>query len=305
MKWKGREESTNVEDRRGSGGGGTSMRGGVLGGGLGIIVLIVYLLFGGDLGQIINQPQFTDTYNQPTHEQTVEEEELVDFVSVVLADTEKLWNDLLAIENIDYQEPTLVLYSGYVQSACGTSGASTGPFYCPGDNKVYIDLSFFEEMQAKLGISGDFAMAYVIAHEVGHHVQNQVGIMDQIQQLRAKLSEVEYNEISVRLELQADYLAGVWAHYVAELDLLETGDVEEALNAASAIGDDRIQKQTQGYVVPDSFTHGTSAQRVKWFTLGYEEGDLDLWDTFSIPYEDLAKIGYLNDEFWFYSVTQQ
>lgn len=305
MKWRGREESTNIEDRRGTGGGGISRGGGVLGGGLGIIVLIVYLLFGGDIGQIINQPQFTDTYNQPSHQQTAAEEELVDFVSVVLADTEKLWNDLLAIENIDYKDPLLVLYSGYVQSACGTSGASTGPFYCPGDNKVYIDLSFFEEMQAKLGISGDFALAYVIAHEVGHHVQNQVGIMDQVQKLRTKLSQVEYNELSVRLELQADYLAGVWAHYVSDLNLLEKGDIEEALNAASAIGDDRIQKKTQGYIVPDSFTHGTSAQRVKWFTLGYKEGDLDLWDTFSMPYEDLSMIGGFDEEFWVYSLIQQ
>lgn len=304
MKWKGREESTNVEDRRGSGG--ISMGGkGALGGGLGIIVLIVYLLFGGDLGQIINQPEFTDTYNQPSYQQTAEEAELVDFVSVVLADTETLWNELLANENMDYQEPVLVLYSGYVQSACGTTGASTGPFYCPGDNKVYIDLSFFQEMQAKLGISGDFAIAYVIAHEVGHHVQNQLGIMDQIQELQTTLSEAEYNKISVRLELQADYLAGVWAHYVAELDLLEQGDVEEALNAASAIGDDRLQKQTQGYVVPDSFTHGTSAQRVKWFTMGYEEGDLDLWDTFTMPYEDLSLLGYINIDFLLFSVTQQ
>jgi len=304
MKWKGREESTNVEDRRGSGG--ISMGGkGALGGGLGIIVLIVYLLFGGDLGQIINQPEFTDTYNQPSYQQTAEEAELVDFVSVVLADTETLWNELLANENIDYQEPVLVLYSGYVQSACGTTGSSTGPFYCPGDSKVYIDLSFFQEMQAELGISGDFAIAYVIAHEVGHHVQNQLGIMDQIQELQTSLSEVEYNEISVRLELQADYLAGVWAHYVAELDLLEQGDIEEALNAASAIGDDRLQKQTQGYVVPDSFTHGTSAQRVKWFTMGYEEGDLDLWDTFSMPYENLSLIVYMNIDFSLFSVTQQ
>lgn len=304
MKWKGREESTNIEDRRGSGG--ISMGGkGVLGGGLGIIVLIVYLLFGGDLGQIINQPEFTDTYNQPSYQQTAEEAELVDFVSVVLADTETLWNELLANENMDYQEPVLVLYSGYVQSACGTAGSSTGPFYCPGDSKVYIDLSFFQEMQAELGISGDFAIAYVIAHEVGHHVQNQLGIMDQIQELQTTLNEAEYNKISVRLELQADYLAGVWAHYAADLDLLEQGDIEEALNAASAIGDDRLQKQTQGYVVPDSFTHGTSAQRVKWFTMGYEEGDLDLWDTFSMPYEDLSMIGCMNIDFLLFSVTQQ
>ena len=304
MKWKGREESTNIEDRRGSGG--ISMGGkGVLGGGLGIIVLIVYLLFGGDLGQIINQPEFTDTYNQPSYQQTAEEAELVDFVSVVLADTETLWNELLANENMDYQEPVLVLYSGYVQSACGTAGSSTGPFYCPGDSKVYIDLSFFQEMQAELGISGDFAIAYVIAHEVGHHVQNQSGIMDQIQELQTTLNEAEYNKISVRLELQADYLAGVWAHYAADLDLLEQGDIEEALNAASAIGDDRLQKQTQGYVVPDSFTHGTSAQRVKWFTMGYEEGDLDLWDTFTMPYEDLSLLGYINIDFLLFSVTQQ
>lgn len=286
MKWRGREESTNVEDRRGrsrSSMGGKS----VIGGGLGIVFLLIYFLLGGDIGSYLNQTQVTDPYPQSTTQYSKEEEDLVDFVSVVLADTENLWNELLSKEGLEYEEPILVIFSKFVQSACGVAGSSTGPFYCPGDQKVYIDLSFFQDMQSRFQMNGDFAMAYVIAHEVGHHVQNQVGIMEQIEQLRPRLSDKENNQLTVRLELQADYLAGVWAHFVEDLDLLDEGDIEEALNAASAIGDDRIQKQTQGYVVPDSFTHGTSKQRSSWFYKGYIEGDLDLWDTFSIPYEDL------------------
>lgn len=286
MKWRGRAKSSNVEDRRGSGG--IRMGGkGILGGGMGVVVLILYLLLGGNPGDIINQSQIFNSDNQGTYQQTAEEEELAEFVSVVLADTEYVWGEIFSSHNLEYEEPTLVLYSGYVQSACGTAGSSTGPFYCPGDSKVYIDLSFYQELQSFFNAPGDTAMAYVVAHEVGHHVQNQMGIMDQVQKLRAKLSTEEYNKLSVRLELQADYLAGVWAHYVEDMNILEEGDLEEALNAASAVGDDRIQKQTQGYVVPDSFTHGTSAQRVNWFMKGYEEGDLDQWDTFSVSEENL------------------
>ncbi len=286
MKWKGRTGSSNVEDRRGTGG--LRMgRKGAFGGGLGIIVLIVYMLLGGDPGQIINQPQLTNQGEITSYQPTAEEQELAEFVSVVLADTEYVWNDIFADINQDYQEPILVLYSGYVESACGTAGSSTGPFYCPGDSKVYIDLSFYQELQTTFNAPGDFAMAYVIAHEVGHHVQNQLGIMEDVQELRSRLSEKEYNELSVRLELQADYLAGVWAHYAEDMNILETGDIEEAINAASAVGDDRIQKQAQGYIVPDSFTHGTSAQRMNWFMKGFEEGDLDQWDTFSVDEDDL------------------
>ncbi len=286
MKWQGRARSSNVDDRRGSGG--MRMGGkGILGGGMGIVVLIVYLLLGGNPGDIINQSQIFNSDNQVAYQQTEEEEELAEFVSVVLADTEYVWNDIFGKNNLQYEEPTLVLYSGYVQSACGTAGSSTGPFYCPGDDKLYIDLSFYQELQTFFKAPGDTAMAYVVAHEVGHHVQNQMGIMDQVQKLRSKLSTEEYNKLSVRLELQADYLSGVWAHYAENMNILEEGDLEEALNAASAVGDDRIQKQTQGYIVPDSFTHGTSAQRMDWFMKGYKEGDLDQWDTFSVSEEDL------------------
>lgn len=286
MKWKGRAKSSNVEDRRG---GGFGMGGrGAVGGGLGIIILIAYLLFGGgDLGQILNQTQIMNQGSGEAYEQTAEEEELAEFVSVVLSDTEYVWQDIFTDLNREYEEPVLVLYSGFVQSACGNAGASTGPFYCPGDNKVYIDLSFYEQLQTFFNAPGDFAMAYVIAHEVGHHVQNQLGIMDEYNSLRGQMSQTEFNELTVRLELQADYLAGVWAHYAENMDLLDEGDIQEAMNAASAVGDDRIQKQTQGYVVPDSFTHGTSEQRMRWFMKGFEEGDLDQWDTFSLRENEL------------------
>jgi predicted metalloprotease len=286
MKWKGRAGSRNVEDRRGSGGFGMGGKG-ILGGGLGIVFIIVFMLLGGDPGQIINQSQIINQGGNAPYQQTAEEEELAEFVSVVLADTEAVWQDIFYEYGEVYQEPILVLYSGYVQSACGTAGSSTGPFYCPGDNKVYIDLSFFQEMETRFDAPGDFAMAYVIAHEVGHHVQNQLGIMDEYQRLRSQMGQTEFNELTVRLELQADYLAGVWAHYVDDMNYLEDGDIQEAMNAASAVGDDRIQKQTQGYVVPDSFTHGTSEQRMRWFMKGYNEGDLDQWDTFSLKESEL------------------
>lgn len=286
MKWKGRAGSRNVEDRRGSGGFGMGGKG-ILGGGLGIVFIIVFMLLGGDPGQILSQSQIINQGGNAPYEQTAEEEELAEFASVVLADTEAVWQDIFYEYGEVYQEPILVLYSGYVQSACGTAGSSTGPFYCPGDNKVYIDLSFFQEMETRFDAPGDFAMAYVIAHEVGHHVQNQLGIMDEYQRLRSQMSQTEFNKLTVRLELQADYLAGVWAHYVDDMNYMEDGDIQEAMNAASAVGDDRIQKQTQGYVVPDSFTHGTSEQRMRWFMKGYNEGDLDQWDTFSLQESEL------------------
>ena len=217
------------------------------------------------------------TSSQP-YEASPHEEMLADFSAAVLADTEDIWNQLL--EN--YREPTLVLFTNSVASACGFASAATGPFYCPADEKVYLDLSFFQEMEDKLNAPGDFAQAYVIAHEVGHHIQKISGISDKMQSLRGKVSEKEYNQYSVRLELQADFLAGVWAHHTQQLNqILESGDLEEALNAANAIGDDRLQKQATGRVVPDSFTHGTSAQRMRWFKKGFDTGDLSQGDTFN------------------------
>lgn len=277
MKWKGRAKSSNVEDRRGRGVGGAAI-GGL--GGFGIIIMIIYALLGGNPGDIMQSIDSGQTQNVP-YEATQEEEELAEFVSVVLADTEVVWNDIFADFGKEYDEPKLVLFTGSVQSACGVAGASTGPFYCPGDKNVYIDLSFYNELKTQFKAPGDFAMAYVIAHEVGHHIQNELGIIAQMNEIRGKVSKEEYNKYNVRLELQADYLAGVWANHVQGQNLLEEGDLEEALTAASAVGDDRIQMQSQGYVVPDSFTHGTSEQRKRWFYKGYEAGDLSQWDTFS------------------------
>ena len=277
MKWKGRAKSSNVEDRRGRGVGGAAI-GGL--GGFGIIIMIIYALLGGNPGDIMQSIDPGQTQNVP-YEATQEEEELAEFVSVVLADTEVVWNDIFADLGKEYDEPKLVLFTGSVQSACGVAGASTGPFYCPGDKNVYIDLSFYNELKTQFKAPGDFAMAYVIAHEVGHHIQNELGIIAQMDEIRGNVSKEEYNKYNVRLELQADYLAGVWANHVQGQNLLEEGDLEEALTAASAVGDDRIQMQSQGYVVPDSFTHGTSEQRKRWFYKGYEAGDLSQWDTFS------------------------
>ena len=277
MKWKGRAKSSNIEDRRGRGVGGAAI-GGL--GGFGIIIMIIYALLGGNPGDIMQSIDSGQTQNVP-YEATQEEEELAEFVSVVLADTEVVWNDIFADLGKEYNEPKLVLFTGSVQSACGVAGASTGPFYCPGDKNVYIDLSFYNELKTQFKAPGDFAMAYVIAHEVGHHIQNELGIIAQMNEIRGKVSKEEYNKYNVRLELQADYLAGVWANHVQGQNLLEEGDLEEALTAASAVGDDRIQMQSQGYVVPDSFTHGTSEQRKRWFYKGYEAGDLSQWDTFS------------------------
>jgi len=210
------------------------------------------------------------------------QDELSKFVSVVLADTEDVWNDLFQRIGKDYREPKLVLFSSRVQSACGIAGAASGPFYCPGDDQLYIDLSFYQTLRDRIGAPGDFAQAYVIAHEVGHHVQNLLGITQKLDRMRGRVSEEDYNHLSVRLELQADFFAGVWAHHAQRMkNILEPGDIEEALGAASAIGDDTLQRRSQGYVVPDSFTHGTSAQRVKWFRKGFETGDLAQGDTFS------------------------
>jgi len=277
MRWKGRKESSNVEDRRG-----ISPRGkGLVGGGLGTIaIVIVVLLLGGDPTSILQNVQINDQTTSTNYTESANDKELAQFVSVVLAETENVWHAIFKEEGSTYREPKLVLFSGQVESACGVAGASTGPFYCPGDEKLYIDLSFFEELQNRFKAPGDFAMAYVIAHEVGHHIQKLTGVMDKMNDLRSRLSEEQYNKYSVRLELQADFYAGIWAHYTEQQDLLESGDLEEALKAASAVGDDNIQKQAQGYVVPESFTHGTSEQRKKWFYKGFTSGDIRQGDTF-------------------------
>jgi predicted metalloprotease len=207
---------------------------------------------------------------------------------VVLGDTEEIWGQLFAKEGATYRQPKVVLFTGQVESACGLASAASGPFYCPGDENVYLDLSFFDELSQRFGAKGDFAAAYVIAHEIGHHVQKQLGITDKIDAMRGRVSEEEYNQMSVRLELQADFLAGVFAHFEQEsMNAIEPGDIEEALNAASSIGDDRLQKMSQGYVVPDAFTHGTSAQRTEWFKRGFETGDMNQGDTFNVDYGDL------------------
>lgn len=276
MRWKGRKQSTNVEDRRG-----ISAKG-AAGGGIGaIVIVIVVLLLGGDPTSLIQNIQLDNPGTTTNYVETERDKELAQFVSVVLAETENVWHEIFRKEGANYREPKLVLFSGRVESACGIAGSATGPFYCPADEKLYIDLSFYDDLSKKLGAPGDFAMAYVIAHEVGHHIQKLTGTIDKVHSLRSRLSEKEYNQYSVRLELQADFYAGVWAHYTHRLDLLEEGDLDEALNAASAVGDDRIQKQSQGYVVPDSFTHGTSEQRKRWFYKGFTTGDIKQGDTFN------------------------
>ena len=278
MLWQGRKGSTNVEDRRGMSGGQVAVGGGILG----VIALVLNFLLGGDASQL---PQQLPNQNAPASaEQQAADDQRAQFVGVVLQDTEDVWNTLFQKGGKNYEEPPLVLFSGLTQSACGTASSATGPFYCPGDRKVYIDLSFYEDLQSRFQAPGDFAMAYVIAHEVDHHVQNLLGISDQVQQKRQQVSEGEYNKYSVMLELQADFLAGVWAHHAQKTkQILEEGDIEEALTAANAIGDDRLQKQSQGYVVPESFTHGTSQQRMYWFKKGFQTGDMNQGDTFNSP----------------------
>jgi predicted metalloprotease len=252
-----------------------------VGGGIGgIIFLVIALLMGADPGAVLNTNPATDVSDFDPNSLPEEERELADFVSIVLADTEDTWNVIFEENGLDYREPTLVLFSGAVDSGCGYAESAVGPFYCPLDENVYIDLSFYRELRDRFGAPGDFAQAYVIAHEVGHHVQNQLGIMEEVQNAQSRANQVEANELSVMLELQADCFAGVWGHHAERTrDVLEEGDVEEGLNAASAIGDDRL---TQGRVSPDSFTHGTSAQRVSWFQTGLESGDMDSCNTFSV-----------------------
>jgi uncharacterized protein len=284
MRWEGDRESGNVEDRRGMGG--PLM---VAGGGIGtVIVVVLALLFGRNPSQVLQQVgQGQSQQQQPGApvQASPEEERLVRFVKTVLADTEDVWRDQLPRQTgVSYRDPTLVLFRGQVQSACGGATAASGPFYCPGDEKVYIDLSFYDELQKRFKAPGDFAQAYVIAHEVGHHVQKLLGTSDRVQQMRARGDKVESNRLSVRLELQADFYAGVWAHHAQKMkSILQPGDVDEALRAASAIGDDRIQMQSRGYVVPDAFTHGTAKQRAAWFKKGFQTGDIKQGDTFSMP----------------------
>ncbi|MEJ2453102.1 MAG: zinc metallopeptidase [Candidatus Thiodiazotropha sp.] len=301
MRWRGRRGSDNIEDRRGSSA--PSGMGGFGGGGMLNLLPMVFKLFGlkggivavlaigaygllsGNLDSLLGGSgggdRLTDQSVEPVR-QTAAEKELVDFVSVVLADTEETWQTIFAKEGGRYKEPKLVLFRGAVRSACGLGQAAMGPFYCPGDQKVYIDLSFYDDLKSRFKAPGDFAQAYVIAHEVGHHVQTLLGISQKVQEAKQGLSQVQQNRLTVRQELQADCLAGVWAfHANRSRQLLESGDVEEGLTAASAIGDDRLQKQSQGYVTPDAFTHGSSAQRVKWFKVGFERGNLNSCDTFA------------------------
>lgn len=320
MRWRGERESQNVEDRRSEGGGFGFPGGGGLrfpsggsgrGGGIGIVGILIILglmLFfgvdpsvimqgGGPGGDGTNFPDIRlpqsrpDATNFPVpgqagppvqHPQSTSEDDLKRFVSVVLADTEDVWKDIFSRYGERYNDPKLVLFTGAVRSACGTGMSAMGPFYCPNDEKVYIDLSFYEELKNRFRVQGDFAQAYVLAHEVGHHVQKLLGIMDQVEAARQQMSEANANALQVRVELQADCFAGIFANHAQESkNIIEPGDIDEALAAASAIGDDRIQKQTQGYVVPDAFTHGSSAQRTRWFRRGYDSGKIETCDTFN------------------------
>lgn len=304
MQWRGRRQSSNIEDRRGAGGGFGGLGRGSLGGGrmripvglprtgrsgggLGIGAIVVILLIAWFLG--INPMSLLDSGSRVGFDTTQQsgdtgtpDDEAGQFVAAVLADTEDTWTEVFAAGGRDYPEPTLVLFSGSTSSACGFASAATGPFYCPGDQKVYIDLAFYRELRTRFEAPGDFAEAYVIAHEIGHHVQNVLGILPKVNATRQRSGEAESNQLSIRLELQADCLAGIWANSAESRGILDVGDIEEALNAASQIGDDAIQRRTQGYVVPESFNHGTSEQRVRWFRRGYQQGDLNSCDTFGV-----------------------
>lgn len=275
MRWMGNRESNHVEDRRGG-------SGLIIGGGIGSIVIgLLYLLLGGDPAVVVNQ--VIQNQNQTTTAPPdAASEKLASFSKVVLGLTEDVWDSIYQSSNNQYQPPTLVLFTQQTQSGCGFASAATGPFYCPGDQKVYIDLSFFKALSDRFNAPGEFAMAYVIAHEVGHHIQHLNGTAAAVERMRSTLSEKEFNQLSVKLELQADFLAGVWAHHANQLkNILEPGDIEAALNAANAIGDDRLQQQAQGYIVPDAFTHGTSKQRMYWFKKGYDTGDPKQGNTFA------------------------
>jgi len=277
MRWLGDRESSNVEDRRGITGGHIAAGGGVVG----LIIYLIYSFLGGTGSP--QQPGPTQTA-PPTAEEKAADDQQAKFAKVVLADTEDVWTKLFADQGKTYEDPTMVLFTDQVESACGSASSAVGPFYCPGDRKLYLDLSFCQELRDRFKAPGDFAVAYVIAHEVGHHIQNLNGISAKMAQLRSQVGKEEYNKYSVKLELQADFLAGVWANHANKMkNILEPGDIEEALNAANAIGDDRLQKEATGTVVPDAFTHGTSAQRVYWFKKGFETGDMKQGDTFNDP----------------------
>lgn len=291
MRWQGRRQSDNIDDRRSAGPARVGLRGGLVV----VVIAVIAVFLGADPRDVLRIMQ-----NLPAPQPQVQvggdgrnagpqpDDELAEFVSVVLADTEEVWTEQFARAGKTYRKPTLVLFRDQVRSACGFASAASGPFYCPADQQVYIDLAFYQDMKDKLGAPGDFAQAYVIAHEVGHHVQNLLGISEDVHARQQRVDKVEANELSVRLELQADFLAGVWAHHAEQKwQILEAGDIEEALNAATAIGDDRLQRQSRGAVVPESFTHGTSKQRVRWFTRGLKTGDMNAGDTFSVRYSDL------------------
>jgi len=300
MRWRGRRQSDNIQDSRGQGGGGRMPGGfgrnpirlpvgrGASGGGLSGIIILVVLFFvlkacGIDPLQILagGGGVAPGGGGQVSEGQAPANDEMKQFVSTVLAETEDVWNGIFQAQGLNYEEPTLVLFADQVRSACGFASSASGPFYCPGDRKVYLDTSFFDQLSRQFGASGDFAQAYVIAHEVGHHIQNLTGILPKFNETRQSMTEADANKMSMRVELQADCFAGVWAHYTAQKGLLEEGDIEEALNAAQQIGDDTLQKKMQGYVVPESFNHGTSAQRQQWFSAGLESGKLSSCDTFN------------------------
>lgn len=299
MRWRGRRQSSNVEDRRGQSTGGFSRAGGVrlpIGRGGGKPSLLLLIVIGGVLwmmgvspstilSMLLGGPVVTQSSMEPSStsgQSSSANDEMAAFVKVVLAETEDVWGQIFQKAGQRYPEPTLVLFSDQVRSACGLASSATGPFYCPGDQKVYIDLGFYRELKTRFEAPGDFAQAYVVAHEVGHHIQNVTGVLPKFNEMRRSMSQTEANKMSVRVELQADCYAGVWGHYTDQKGLLERGDLDEALNAATQIGDDALQKRSQGYVVPDSFNHGTSAQRKKWFAKGFESGSVSSCDTFSV-----------------------
>lgn len=291
MRWEGREQSENVEDRRGMG---MAAGGVVLGGGLGTLVLVlIMMLLGANPSQLMEQvgdQRVDPSAQKPINPEDDKDAPLKQFVSVVMRDTEDVWEKLFREQlGTRYQKPKLVLFTGQVRSACGAATAAVGPFYCPGDANVYLDFDFFRELKNRFGAPGDFAMAYVIAHEVGHHVQNLLGLSAKVQQMQSQVGEKQSNELSVRLELQADFLAGVWAHHAqVSKRILEPGDREEALNAANKIGDDKLQKEATGRVRPEKFTHGTSKQRMDWFNRGFESGDLNgMMKLFEVDYQSL------------------
>lgn len=275
MKWLGRRESSNVEF---GGGGGKFALGGIGA----IIAVIVGLIMGKNPMDLISELTQGGSQTEQVQSGVDPQSEASKFTKVVLADTEDIWTQIFKENGMVYKQPKLVVFENQIQSACGGASSASGPFYCPGDEKVYIDLSFYDDLKNRFNAAGDFAMAYVIAHEVGHHVQNLMGNTQKLNDARGRVSEIEYNKLSVKLELQADFYAGVWAHYQKnEKNVLEEGDIEEALTAANAIGDDKLQQQSQGYIVPDAFTHGTSAQRMAWFKKGYDSGDIKQGETFN------------------------